>query len=434
MGSCSREDADKTYYTQDSGNRMFFGDTIAYWCNGDWSYRWGSDFTEFPNSNRLDYVCENTSNNSTQKIGLWKSQQDPAVLTHMDGNAGQRDRFLKDMGIDPKLIDDMNYKSIGWGGGPTGYYCGSGSVGNCQMLEPKETNKYACCTDSKKSTLSCGKNWCSSDSSNCDTYMLKYCSNSSNLITDGKCYAKYAESQAARIGTLCSKKENIRNPNCKQFCNNQVKKNGDQQSDCLTGANAYCAVEANKIKPECACINYKNSDAYNAYLKVYPNMATAANYQCWGEPCKKSTTWDETMTSYVGDCPSSLQICNQAMDLTGVTAASIGKVASTCNQSSVANTTNNKTTINNTQNTSSPDSSTTTTSAPDTSEAAPIDTSAAAPADTSSAAPADTSAATTPPSNNNTYMAAGGGGLFLICCCCCVVVAIIAMMMMMSKK
>ena len=339
MSQCNRPDRDKVYSVGDSGQHWQFSDYNAVWCS------------EWDGNTDMDNYCRSFNGNRKG----FKS-----------GNSGL---------ISDEQLKDLNYVSAGyWGRDPSGESCDDyTSIGNCRMLEPIETNKYACCTDGKSNTLQCGLNWCSADVSNCTAYMGGYCAVGSRLIDDSNCYSKFSVSKASDISTLCAKPENFRKPNCKAFCENQVVTKGSYKAACLRNADTYCTIPANAGKPECVCINFNKTTEFDDYVKAFPQINDQASYQCWGKPCAGANLWGEVMTSNQKDCPDKLQICAQAITTGDIHTTSLGAIQAKCSQSAsdsgdtkTSDTTNN-TTNNNTVEAAKKDEPAVTTPPPNTS-------------------------------------------------------------------
>jgi hypothetical protein len=218
---------------------------------------------------------------------------------------------------------DINFEANGW----EKAHCSSGDSGRCTMKRPKEHNKYACCTNGKNSVLQCGQNWCKEDASNCDTYMGQYCSAGTRLIDDANCYAKFQLTKATEINELCKQPTNIMKTTCRDFCTNQLANKGPFIGTCHKAAEDYCAIPANAAGPDCKCVNYRQTSEYKSLLKKLGTGETGIpDPQCWAEPCKTGKPLMST-----SDCPTSMALCIQSLEASGVNSQNVGTIGSACN-------------------------------------------------------------------------------------------------------
>lgn len=310
---CNRPDRQETWYS-DPGTYMVWGKGASFttWCDG-------------AVSRDLASWCA--------KNGDWRA---PWVIPALNRKG---------------VTGDANFEQVGW---PKMHCGGTGAIGVCTMKTPKEQNKYACCTNGKTSSLQCGNHWCKEDTSNCDTFMGAYCSAGTRLIDDANCYSKYQISKITEINQMCSQPENLMKPLCKDFCNNQVDNDGAYSGTCKATASRYCGIDANKTKPECACITYKDDPTYKELMTKYGDSLKTTNHQCWVPACVGNDIWSNTMTSYTGTCPGTIQICAQSLNVSSLTAQNIGKIGSECKLDSTQGST---TIINQASPSSSPQSS-----------------------------------------------------------------------------
>ena len=160
----------------------------------------------------------------------------------------------------------------------------------------------------------------------CQTYCSEQISGNSAFA--GTCLTSFAE--------YCKKPENFRSEKCKEFCNQQVNSSEISSIACFTGAGSYCDVKSNFSDPECACINYDNSDDYKTHIEKFSTLKGVPS-QCWSEPCAKATAkWSDLMSSInrtgtgSGVCPSQLTVCNQIMNLSDISAQSLGDINQSC--------------------------------------------------------------------------------------------------------
>jgi hypothetical protein len=223
--------------------------------------------------------------------------------------------------------DDVsdNFEPTGWTNG--GCVGGHNAWNYCKILKPKEHNKYACCTNNKIDVLQCGENWCKEDASNCDTYMGQYCSAGTRLIDDANCYSKFQLTKSTEINDMCKQPANAMKPTCREFCTNQLSNNGPFKGSCLTAAADYCAIPANAAGPDCKCVNYRQTSEYKSLLKKLGTGETGIpDPQCWAEPCKTGNQ----LRSWV-DCPTSMALCIQSLEASGVNSQNVGTIGSACN-------------------------------------------------------------------------------------------------------
>jgi len=292
-----------------------------------------------PFLSRNEFNCKNITSSRNTKLPYSGNQN--GTLNNF--GAGELES-LQVSNIDKTLIDDMNF-GVPPPGARQRQYDTMGGGGcyslQCYMMVPKENNKYACCTDGKKSPLSCGPMWCSSDTSNCGTYMKQYCSVGSNVITDSNCWNLFSN-DLEMVNKACTNPNDLktfRDPKCQKFCSTQETvnsgKSGPYFPNCQSTAYSYCNLPANSNKPECACINYNKTDDYKSYINKFPNMINLKP-QCWGPPCVQSSgVWSDVMTSTNQSyCPSTLQICNQTVDATQLQVGGAASLAQGCNLSS----------------------------------------------------------------------------------------------------
>ena len=252
--SCNRTDAKTDYNISTASIGQFDGNHIGMHGVGDG--RWfdsymGDGFPEWKGVNFDQFLCRNIGNSystptktNLNPFRVYNKDSEPPLYSNNPekstiGYASQinfRDNLIRTW-IGPKtglkeeleaakfprmdLLPDFNFD--------TDY---GGEYPQCYMHQPKEENKMACCVGRKQSTLSCGPEWCSSDQK-CVDYIDQYCMSGSNLVTNQDCYTQFINTQGAKMSKLCSDQKNFRNPLCKKFCNNQVQKEGEYQSDCF---------------------------------------------------------------------------------------------------------------------------------------------------------------------------------------------------------
>lgn len=255
---------------------------------------------------------------------------------------------------DPVIIDrackkmGKNLEQQGWGG-----YTGGMDRAVCRVVEPEnDVMKRGCCIDNPSDSTNtvdyCSVDWCKGQDK-CTNWLNDWCQRGTNMLTDNEACADHRDTNAPLMGRLCADPANFRSQVCKDFCNQQVNITGISSTACLTSAKSYCDAKSNFSDPECACINYDKSDDYTTNIKQFPTLTTT-NYQCWGSPCGKATAnWSDLMSSInrtgtgSGICPSTLQICDQTMNLSDISAQSLGSISQTCNLSSSSSTTTNVT-------------------------------------------------------------------------------------------
>lgn len=265
----------------------------------------------------------------------WGSNASKAIPA-CDGNWNNADNVDRACKRDAGQNTGVARGGYAWGRGD-----GHCSWGFCQINEPKEEHKYACCTAPVNSmdTSYCSVDWCEGQAT-CDRWLQNtHCKQGLNMLTDKACY-KFQDKEKRFMSELCSKPEHFRSEGCKKFCNAEVGSSSEYSAACRTSASEFCKKKENFSDPECACINYDKSDDYTSHIKKFATMANVPS-QCWSAPCSKATTWSEVMGSIdqtatgSGRCPSSLQICNQTMTLSEIQAQSLGAISQTCDLNSL---------------------------------------------------------------------------------------------------
>ena len=232
-----------------------------------------------------------------------------------------------------KAVFGPNYSVNKGEHGIWGFPNGNASMGMCQMNEPAEKDKHACCTMDKSQldTGACSANgWCAGQQV-CKDYITSWCKQGTNALLNDDCFNNYKND--AGIAALCSTQEHFRNPRCKTFCDAQVGSNTAFAAGCKAAAGTYCA--ANPSAAECTCINFRNTPQYAELLAKYPTLS-AEPYQCWATPCTQSSTpsWPENLASETKACRPQLKICNQDIDLSKASISSVGSLTQICGDES----------------------------------------------------------------------------------------------------
>jgi hypothetical protein len=228
------------------------------------------------------------------------------------------------------------HTGVARGGKSWGRGDGHCSWGFCQINEPVDANKYACCTAAVNSmnTEQCSVDWCEGKEP-CNNWLGKtHCKQGLNMLTDKACY-QFQDKEKRFMSDLCSKPEHFRSEGCKKFCNAEVGTNSEYAASCLKSADDFCKKKENFSDPECACINYDKTDDFISYIGKFPEMQNWSS-QCWSKPCARQTDWSDIMGSInqtgtgAGKCPSQLNVCNQVMNLSDIKTQSLGSISQTC--------------------------------------------------------------------------------------------------------
>jgi hypothetical protein len=207
---------------------------------------------------------------------------------------------------------------------------------HCKRSTPNTNNQYNCCTNINvpDGGETCGMDWYYGSDA-CVKYMQAHCAQGNNPITDAQCNkGPYTFRTDNVLATLCKQHDNFETKPCKDFCESAFTNNNNYFGGCIQTAQEICT--SNPSDPRCACFNAPDTKEFQKFSKIFEDgklPKELGNYQCYWKDCINANQFSDTFRqpsdALTPPCPSA--VCIQSLNMSGITADSIGKITQACN-------------------------------------------------------------------------------------------------------